>query len=68
MPRPYVGCSLHPKAKTLANQAHDVKVLSELRRPAMPPTMFCRHSHVWQNCTICVREREIELGHIAPRL
>jgi hypothetical protein len=30
------------------------------RRPAIPPA-FCRHSHRFENCSICMREYEREV-------
>lgn len=67
MPDPYFGRSSRPKAATLANQAGDTRVLSELRRPAAAP-MFCRHRHVFANCRICVAERDALMGRVARRL
>lgn len=61
------GCARHPKFGTLANQSNDVRVLSELRRPAAIKA-FCRHSHVTELCSICMREHEARIGLVAPRL
>lgn len=58
----------YPQAGRLANQARDIHVLNEVRRPVAVKMMSCRHSDVLIRCSICMREREIELGRIAQRL